>query len=495
MKNRNVAIVHYNTPELTEAAIWSLRKHGGEDYKVYVFDNSDVRPFTKKMKGVKVIDNTKGHIIDFDAELAKYPNRNREAGECNHYGSDKHMMSVQKLWDLIPDGFVLMDSDILIKEDISWMFWEGECCCGYVSTTSYKGVPRLMPMLLWINVPMCKAGGARFFDPDRSWALHPGDDPRNYWDTGAAFYDDIRRLKPKCHGKSITRDRILQAMVHYQGGSWRQTDLTHQQAWLERYSELWKPTPRMQGIKDVAICAIGRNENRYAVDFVEHYMKMGVKKIYLYDNGFGDEERLSEVVNDKKVEIIDWRDRKNQQCAAYEDCYQKHGDEYAWIGFFDFDELLNICTKRNLPKLMDAYSHADAVLVNWKIIKDDGKPMEPTKCVKYDFPEDNHIKAFVRGGIKGLRWGATPHVPTAPALHCVNNRGVDVAQKPFTPYDFNVMWLDHYTTRSADEFVQKVRRGFPCGEAYTIGYRQKAVEYFFKINERTKEKEKILEKL
>ena len=35
-KKRQVAIVHYNTPELTEAAILSLRKHGGEDYEVTV---------------------------------------------------------------------------------------------------------------------------------------------------------------------------------------------------------------------------------------------------------------------------------------------------------------------------------------------------------------------------------------------------------------------------------------------------------------------------
>ena len=44
-KKRQVAIVHYNTPELIEAAILSLRKHGGEDYYVTVFDNSDIRTF------------------------------------------------------------------------------------------------------------------------------------------------------------------------------------------------------------------------------------------------------------------------------------------------------------------------------------------------------------------------------------------------------------------------------------------------------------------
>ena len=78
MKKKTVAIIHYNTPELTEAAILSLRKHGGEDYHVTVFDNSaeatdqktgekyPARPFTAKMEGVTVIDNTRGQIIDFD---------------------------------------------------------------------------------------------------------------------------------------------------------------------------------------------------------------------------------------------------------------------------------------------------------------------------------------------------------------------------------------------------------------------------------------------
>ena len=37
---REVAMVHFNTPEITTAAILSLRKHGGEKYHVTIFDNS-----------------------------------------------------------------------------------------------------------------------------------------------------------------------------------------------------------------------------------------------------------------------------------------------------------------------------------------------------------------------------------------------------------------------------------------------------------------------
>jgi hypothetical protein len=100
--------------------------------------------------------------------------------------------------------------------------------------------PRLMPMLLWINVPMCKAGGARFYDPARSWALNKG----NRWDTGAAFYDDIRRLKPQCHGKAISRDVILRMIEHYKQGSWGRSDIKQQAKWLSDHADLWEPSPR-----------------------------------------------------------------------------------------------------------------------------------------------------------------------------------------------------------------------------------------------------------
>ena len=502
---RQVAIVHYNTPELTEAAIWSIRKHGGEDWAVTVFDNSDKRPFKipkcRAFGDVTIIDNTKCQIIDFDAELAKYPNRDFD--HAVNFGSAKHMMSIQWLMDntFKDTDFLLMDSDILLKRDPSVLFMPTECCCGYIQQGALAWNPgkvdRIVPFLLYINTPMCRAGGARFYDPERCWCMNGDPSNRlNWYDTGAAFLEDIKTKKPQCHGKVLSREIYVSMFEHYQKASWEKTDLNKQQAWLIQHADLWEPTPLERGIKDVAICAIGRNENRYAKAFVERYLKLGVKKIFLYDNGFGDEEHLSDVVKDKKVEIIDWRDRKNQQCLAYEDCYQKHGKDYAWIGFFDFDELLNLGRKKNLPKLLETYAHADAVLVNWKIIRDDGTPMEPTKCVKYDFPENDHVKAFVRGGLNGKLWKqSTPHIPFAQQLKCVNSIGMDIEQKPFTPYDFSVMYLEHYTTRTAEEFVAKVKRGFPCGESYTENYRKNAVEYFFKINERTPEKEAVLAEL
>ena len=96
----------------------------------------------------------------------------------------------------------------------------------------------------------------------------------------------------------------------------------------------------------IALCAIGRMENRYAREFVKYYVDLGFDKIFIYDNNFGQEEHFEDVLEMEiaagQVEVIDYRDIPNAQKAAYNDCYLKHGDEYEWIAFFDFDEFLTI---------------------------------------------------------------------------------------------------------------------------------------------------------
>ena len=240
---REVAIIHYNTPELTEAAIMSLRKHGGENYHVTVFDNSTERPFKAEMKGVKVIDNTKGKIIDFDKFLAEFPDRNEYVGcfgTC-YFGSAKHMRTVQELWKLLPKGFLLMESDILLKADIDFMFMEDQAVCGHVQWEQ-PGNPyhigRLMPLLCWMNVPMLVKGGAKYFDPQRTYGLlKERNNPKNWYDTGAALLEDVRTKKPYLHGKGID---IRPLMEHYKSASWRRSDVKEQLRWLEAYKSLWK---------------------------------------------------------------------------------------------------------------------------------------------------------------------------------------------------------------------------------------------------------------
>ena len=63
------------------------------------------------------------------------------------------------------------------------------------------------------------------------------------------------------------------------------------------------------------------------------------------------------------------------------------------------------------------------------------------------------------------------------------------------PYDHTAAWINHYHTKTAEEFVEKVKRGFPDRPKDNDIYQKRAVEYFFKINERTAEKEEVLKAL
>ena len=156
------------------------------DCNFTVFDNSDKRPF-KGMDGVEVIDNTCGQIINFDDMLAKYPNKIRTA--CN-WGSEKHIASVDYMWGLFPEGFVLADSDILVKKDISDFFDKGMAWVGGIEWTPrfwFQSV-RLFPFLLWINTPMCNEKGIRFFHDGMVYKMSHNGPP--YYDTaGSLLYD------------------------------------------------------------------------------------------------------------------------------------------------------------------------------------------------------------------------------------------------------------------------------------------------------------------
>lgn len=509
MKQKQVAIVHFNTPELTEACILSIRKHGGKDYHITVFDNSDQRPFTMKMDGVTVLDNTKGQIVDFDSLLSQYPKKMKT---CNAWGSDKHMWSIQKLWDILPEGFVLMDSDILLKANIDFMWMEDQCAVGHVQSPqpgNHMNFSRLVPMLCYINVPLCKKHGLTYFDTERNWMLNSADmsDRLNWYDTGTSFYEDLHAHKNGARGRRID---IRPLMEHYKMGSWQRTNIKDQAAWLKQHAKLWEQTPQMRGIKKVAICAIGRNENRYAEEWVEHYKKLGVAKIFIYDNYFNDEEPLAvtlkKYVDSGFVEITDIHDKRAMQNRAYEHCYKQHGKEYAWIGFLDFDEYLRWNGRKKIETIFDEYKDADCVLVNWRLMTDNGhthyedKPLKerfteemlPDQHVKYDFPENNHVKCFVRGGLDEVKFN-NPHHPET-KMRCVNGSGKEVNNAPFvSPYDHSVLRLDHYWTKTAEEWIgNKLMRGFPSGRTYLDKFIEEQENYFFAVNERTPEKEQIL---
>lgn len=237
---KQIAIVHYNTPELTEALILSIRKVGCQ-WPVTVLDNSDARPFTRRIKGVKVLNNRKQQLVNFDEELAKYPDKCEDLAYKGNFASVKHMMSVQYLFGVLKDGFILMDSDILISKPFDYLWDETFAAAGHVEWNEKRGIgpDRLKPFLCYLNVPLLTKYGAKYYDPERSFGLQPGGVKTiaNLYDTGGSLLYDIRKHKPllRCRNWQYLED----GFVHYGAASYRKTDIKEQAAWLKQHENLW----------------------------------------------------------------------------------------------------------------------------------------------------------------------------------------------------------------------------------------------------------------
>lgn len=243
---KTVCIVHYNTPELTTAAIRSLQKHT-PNCRVVIFDNSDAHPFSPVCGCITatdcitateqhVIDNTHGQIVEWEQWLQQFPGRTKCPANINksNYGSAKHCYSVQWMIDHTDEPFVLMDSDVLISRDISPLWddafaWVGKIGCNTRRRFGCE-ILKVEPYLCFINVPMMKDNGVYYFNPDRMWGI-AGIMPHNIYDTGAWFLEDCRN-----HALPYREIDISQYCIHLGHGSWKNKNA---EAWLEEHKGLW----------------------------------------------------------------------------------------------------------------------------------------------------------------------------------------------------------------------------------------------------------------
>jgi hypothetical protein len=217
---------------MMECMIRSLNKH--TECTIHVFDNSDEYPFDNTFPNVDVIDNTKGQIINFDTWMMQYPER--QSSPRSNFGSIKHTISVEMCFDILPKGFILMDSDVLAKKDIS-SFWNESY--GWVGEPFFENhlkrvwVMRLLPFLCYINVPMVKEYGIRYFNDQWMWHLWDKE-PNKFYDTGAWF------LKACMDNGVPARTECIKPYIeHYYHGSheFRNESLPD---WLNEHRDLWK---------------------------------------------------------------------------------------------------------------------------------------------------------------------------------------------------------------------------------------------------------------
>lgn len=260
----------------------------------------------------------------------------------------------------------------------------------------------------------------------------------------------------------------------------------------------------------VCLCAVGRQENRYAKEFVENYKNLGYNHIFIYDNNDLNEEKFSDVlqeeINEGYVTIIDFRGRRDNrsQEAAYSDCYQKNKYNYNWLSFFDFDEFLELHETNTIQDYLskDIFKKCQNVKINWimyvseqELLYYENKPLKIRfpKPIYNDYNFNMHTKSTVIGGQHRNYWSRldNPHCSLHNFKACsASGHRVNYKSAYIDPPDHRYAALRHYHFKSFEEYCLKLKRGFPDATSSLP-----RIQNLIKQNSGNKEKIKILEKV
>ena len=77
--------------------------------------------------------------------------------------------------------------------------------------------------------------------------------------------------------------------------------------------------------KFICLCVIGKKENLYAKEYINHYKKLGYDHIFIYDNNDVNDERFSDILNKEIqngfVSIIDYFGYKGKSNSIQIEAY------------------------------------------------------------------------------------------------------------------------------------------------------------------------------
>ena len=255
---------------------------------------------------------------------------------------------------------------------------------------------------------------------------------------------------------------------------------------------------------------MGKQENKYVRELIAYYINLGVEKFVIGDNNLPNTEKFSDIlqdyINNGTVDIIDIIGKSISQASFFGIMYEKYKTKCEWLTFFDFDEYLvmhfnqekNLTIKEFVTNQI--FNNCDSILFNWLTYTDNDlvyydNRTQLERFTKPDFScTDNiYVKSIIRGNMtkKVFETGKTNHRPNL-ELNICDSMGVqiDYLEEILNPPRLKNAYLMHFSKKTAEEFVEKIKRGSPENPPVDIDSK---VEEFFSLNKFTQEKLKIFE--
>lgn len=241
-----------------------------------------------------------------------------------------------------------------------------------------------------------------------------------------------------------------------------------------------------------SMCLLIKNENKYLLEWLDHYDEIGVEHFYIYDNG--SDIPVSETIAEyrdgyfvDKCTVINWVGNfKHMQHECYENCLLNFGYDNRWIGFVDTDELV-VPTCRNIKEFLEEYEDDFCVWIPWEVFNSNGHIEEPNMIQKEAYTQSlpNPFGMYGKVFLQPYRTKKMyVHLATAKSKFD-NIVNTDHARHLDSLYDVHLLYyggdrsiykkakVNHYVTRSFEEWKNKIMRG-----SSDPNFRRKFITYF-----------------
>ncbi len=217
----------------------------------------------------------------------------------------------------------------------------------------------------------------------------------------------------------------------------------------------------------VYVVVIVIHEDPYIREFMDHYFSLGVDKIVVYDNS---PSAVMSVLSEDPRILYKHFPGKQKQLPAYTDfiqfCHANPSDAPDFVGFIDADEFLVLKRHATIQEFLGSkhFDECSGVAFAWRMYGNCGLTTYDPRPVVERFPTpatpSTHalFKSFVRPlEVRGIN---NPHFfyTTRKTSNAAGTKIVTIAEDPCEdPGDVAV--LNHYFTKSYNEFTQKRTRG------------------------------------
>jgi hypothetical protein len=217
----------------------------------------------------------------------------------------------------------------------------------------------------------------------------------------------------------------------------------------------------------IAICAIFKDEARYLLEWIGFHRMIGVDHFVLYDNASTDDGaaliRRSPFA--RHVTLVDWP-MPGGQLPAYADFIAHHARRFTWAAFIDLDEFIHPLETDSIRPLLPRYDGFSGVLMHWLLFGPSGHRASPPGLAIGNYPLRLPAEAPINQHVKSLTRTrdlvsphTTPHIMVSTGPVCTTRGERAAAHARQDPPCHAAVVVNHYLTRSAEDWQAKVARG------------------------------------